>query len=102
MAINDPVVIQFVNDQVRPIADILGRTYYSTKKLRDYVAANPEILAALSAGRIEDTDSSGRKPVTADEVKTLLSIADALVADFEKNAGEKRSSVLRVAVNPGA
>jgi len=101
MAITNLVAIKFSNEQLRPMADLLGQTYHSAKKLLDtWAAIDGATLFPKTADVIEDgAAGDGRVVITGNMVNAIITNLQALVTDFEATGGVKLAAILKVGVN---
>jgi hypothetical protein len=101
MAINDASAVRFANEQLRPMADELARTYYQAQRLlNNWFATQMGDKFPVDGGVVEDgSDVDGRTPITGNDVQLLMSRVSELVTDYEASSNAKLNTVLKPAVN---
>jgi len=103
MAIDNPQAVRFCNEQVRILADTLLSAYRTAQAVREFYYAHPELGTLFQQNGnelVEDGSATdGRPRMTGNDVLTLITRADELVADYQATSNAKLNTVLRAAVN---
>ncbi len=92
--------VKFANEKVRVAADTLKSAYLTAKAVVDeWTANNLGTLFPLADTVVDGSATDGRHPVTGNDVTLIITLASALVADYEADANTKLNGILNVAVN---
>lgn len=104
MAITDPNAIAFINQRMRPIADMRIKLHYVSK-----IAAAEFTAKGLSATITNDSQvvndgsqaptGDGRTSITGADVNVLLALMNADIATLEASSNLKLNQTIKVAVN---
>lgn len=101
--IDDPGLVKFANEVLRPMADRIGAVYYRARMVVDAWDAGGlgEIATANGSAVIADgSDRDGRTPLTGDDAHALVERLRSFLADLDADNGARRRVVLKAAVNP--
>lgn len=104
MPITDPNAIQFINQRIRPLADLRAK-YYNLSKIAaaEFTAKNLSATITNDSSVVNDgsqgTTGDGRTSITGADVNVLLALAGADVTANEASANLKLNQTLKVAVN---
>jgi hypothetical protein len=98
---NNPQVVAFANDRVRPLADSIYRLHAEMKSFEtEYFGKGigGAIDAAGAAELIGDGSAiDGRTPITGGDIYTLIGIAQALIGAVEDQG--RLGAVAKIEVN---
>jgi hypothetical protein len=96
--ITSPQVVKFSNERARVLADLSVETYETAKSFQAEWDALGGV--ASSAQLIEDGSAEdGRKRVTADQLRTMNTVAGAMVSFFEAGTPSRISQIRAISVN---
>lgn len=104
MAITDPNAIAFINQRVRPLADLRSKLYFLSKiAAAEFTAKGLSVTITNDSSVVNDGSQSpggdGRTSITGADVNVLLSLTNADVASNEASSSLKLNQTLKVAVN---
>ena len=105
MAITNPQVVKFSNEEARRIADIIHGLYNAAKSFQLEWDANDmgTIIPNDNAEIVQDgSDVDGRGPVSGSNLHGMKAYIDGFVSDLEANSNAKLTVVARISVNPRA
>lgn len=108
--INDAGTVAFLNQYVRPLADLLAQAHMQSKlvaflwEAKGYFAnvpndATPVDDGSLPGGTVAGSPD-GRTPITGADVNNLIAIATAFYQGNEANSNQTILQIGKVAVNP--
>lgn len=101
--ITDPTAIGFIDEKIRPLADMLARVFYTGKVIIDEynTRGGSSFIPNDPLAIIKDGAELDSRPVLsgADVVKLGL-VMSTLIADWEANANAKLKNIMTVANRP--
>jgi len=101
--ITDPTAIGFVDEKIRPLADMMARIYYTGKAIIDeyntrggtsFITNDP--LAVVQDG----ADLDSRPVITGADVVNFGIVMSALLADWEATNNAKLKDIMTIANRP--
>jgi hypothetical protein len=102
--IDNPDLVNFCNEKIRPFCDNIAKTYYLAASIADQFAAKDlySILIAASGDFVMDgSPGDGRTAVQGYNIIDIYNVAQWIVYNTAvKDNGSVRNQVLKVAVNP--
>lgn len=104
MAITDPNAIAFINNRVRPLADLRAKLYnlglivaaeFTAKGLATTITNDASVVNDGSQGATGD----GRTSITGSDVNILLALSNTYTAGMQATSNLTLNQTLKVAVN---
>lgn len=104
MAITDPNAIAFINQRVRPLADLRAKLYFLSKiTAAEFTAKGLSSTITNDSSVVNDGSQlpggDGRTSITGADVNVLLALTNADVTANEASSNLKLNQTLKVAVN---
>jgi hypothetical protein len=96
-----PQAIKVANEFLRPASDTIAQTYWRFKRMLalDDAQGWLAMFPADSGEVVDGSRTDGRRPVTNDDVRTVLSIMRAFVGFMETNTNQRLTQILKLSVN---
>lgn len=106
-AITDPATISYINNFIRPLADLRARLYYLSKiAAAEFTAKGLSVTIPNDASIVNDGSQAlalnggdGRTSITGADVNVLLALTNADITANEATSSLKLNQTLKVAVN---
>ena len=102
MAITDPQVVKFSNEEVRTVADKAVAYYWQAKAfVTEWDAQGLGALIPNSAAEIvvDGSAEDGRGPITGQDIHNLYTQLTTMITDLENNSNLKLNVLSKIEVN---